>query len=69
MPRFEYVCESCQIKFEAIKPIAERATAECPQCEQPAGKVMSVANHTFGFKLADESHERFGPRDKMVRDI
>lgn len=69
MPLFEYVCEACQIKFEVLKPIAERAKAQCPGCGQLVKKVMSVVNHSFGFRLTDASHERFGPRDEMERDI
>lgn len=69
MPLYEYECEVCQIKFEVLKPIAERAKAQCPGCGQLADKVMSVNYHTFGWRLTDASHEPFGPRDEMERDV
>ena len=69
MPIYEYKCEPCRFKFEALKNIKDRHNANCPKCGQSAGKVMSVVNHTFGFRLTDRSHERFGPRDEYEKDI
>lgn len=69
MPLYEYFCEACQIKFDALKSIAERETAQCPKCGQPANKLISVVNHTFGFRLTEQSHLRFGPRDEYEKDV
>lgn len=66
---YEYYCEHCRLRFEARKLRKEREKADCPQCGQPALKVMSVVNHTFGWTLSERSHERFGPRDEYVRDV
>ena len=69
MPLYEFLCKKCQIRFEALKPIEERHNANCPKCKKPAGKVMSVVNHTFGWTLSDASQERFGPKNELERDI
>ena len=69
MPLYEYVCEPCHLRFEVRKPVEKRHKAQCPNCGKLAFKVMSVVNHTFGFRLSDASHERFGPRDEMERNV
>jgi putative FmdB family regulatory protein len=35
MPRYEFLCEKCQKRFELIMTIAERekATPKCPTCK------------------------------------
>jgi len=65
---YEYFCEKCQLRFEARKPMKERETAQCPKCGELAPKVISVVNHTFGWRLSDDSHIK-GHKDKLVRDI
>lgn len=69
MPLYEYFCRVCQERFETLRGITDRGSAQCPQCGRPAEKVMSVVNYTFGFRLSDRSHERFGPRDEYVKDV
>jgi putative FmdB family regulatory protein len=69
LPLYEFYCESCQLKFEALKTVDERHEAQCPQCGKSVPKVMSIVNHTFGWTLSDRSHERFGPRDEFVKNV
>jgi len=69
MPLYEYHCGACKLKFEALKPVKERDSAPCPQCGQPAKKIMSAVNFSFGWTLSDRSHDRFGPRDEFVKDV
>lgn len=66
---YEYVCEPCGFKFEARKCIKDRRKANCPKCGSPSGKVMSVVNHSFGWRATDRSQERFGPTNEFERDI
>lgn len=68
MPLYEYECK-CGYRFEALRGMDDRHNAICPECGELADKVMSVVNHTFGFRLTDACHERFGPRDEFERDI
>ncbi len=67
MPLYEYQC-SCGEKFDAWKPFNLRGWATCPKCGMAASKIISLVNHTFGWRLSDESHIP-GHRDELVRDV
>ena len=68
MPLYEFFCEPCQLKFEVRKNIGDY-NATCPDCGKQAKKIMSLSNSTFGWTLSEASHERFGPKDEIVRDV
>ncbi|MBI4202975.1 MAG: zinc ribbon domain-containing protein [Chloroflexi bacterium] len=42
MPIYEYVCPSCQLKFEKLRPMNSGTTAECPECRKESRRVLSV---------------------------
>ncbi|MBI4310876.1 MAG: zinc ribbon domain-containing protein [Chloroflexi bacterium] len=42
MPIYEYVCPSCDVKFEKLRPMSDGRTATCPSCRQEAPRVFSV---------------------------
>ena len=41
MPIYEYVCSTCRHSFDELQPMGASA-AECPQCEQPAQRAISL---------------------------
>jgi putative FmdB family regulatory protein len=41
MPIYEYLCPTCDHKFEKLQPMSASG-AECPRCEQPAKRALSV---------------------------
>ncbi len=41
MPIYEYACPTCGHKFEKLQPMSATG-AECPICEQPAKRAISV---------------------------
>ena len=41
MPIYEYGCATCGHKFEKLQPM-NAPDAECPVCEQPARRAVSV---------------------------
>ena len=41
MPIYEYMCPTCDYKFEKLQSMSATG-AECPQCEQPAKRALSV---------------------------
>lgn len=42
MPIYEYVCRSCDKRFELIRPVSRSAeSATCPGCEGSAERVLS----------------------------
>ncbi|MGV6818376.1 MAG: FmdB family zinc ribbon protein [Thiotrichales bacterium] len=49
MPIYEYQCESCGHKHEAIQKMSDAPLTQCPQCGKPAlKKLVSAA----GFRLS-----------------
>lgn len=65
---YEYKCQ-CGKEFEARMPIHQRNEAHCPDCGRLAEKKISVVNHTFGFRLSDESMNVKGVKDEFVRNV
>jgi putative FmdB family regulatory protein len=52
MPIYEYICHSCDFKFELLRPLSKATEAvSCPQCHQKADRVLS----TFACLSKDES--------------
>ena len=48
MPIYEYQCESCEHKMEALQKISDDPLKDCPSCNKPAlKKIISAA----GFRL------------------
>lgn len=41
MPLYEYHCPTCNHKFDKLQPMNSTG-ADCPQCEQPARRAISV---------------------------
>jgi putative FmdB family regulatory protein len=41
MPLYEYKCERCGARFEAIARIAEKDETACPECGAPAERQLS----------------------------
>ena len=41
MPLYEYICPTCSHKFEKLQSMSS-AGADCPNCEQPAKRAISV---------------------------
>jgi putative FmdB family regulatory protein len=41
MPLYEYECEKCGARFEAIVRITEKDEIGCPECGAPAKKQVS----------------------------
>src|SRR4030042_5753190 len=43
MPIYEYVCPSCETKFELLRPFSRSSEdAPCPKCQSVAKRVLSV---------------------------
>ncbi|HCX26382.1 MAG TPA: transcriptional regulator, partial [Cellvibrionales bacterium] len=43
MPIYEYQCEACHHKMEALQKMADAPLTECPACQQPALKKLISA--------------------------
>lgn len=69
MPLYEYQCSRCEIRFESRKSIEDRHSTICPKCAGIAEKIISAANYTFGWVLDPMCHERFGPKDRFIRNV
>lgn len=55
MPLYEFVCEACGRRFEALKRLSDRTDEEaCPECGRAAPRVMS------GFAVGGEGRSGGG---------
>lgn len=69
MPLYEYECANGH-RFEVLRPMDRRdEPIRCDKCRGKARPLMSVSSASFGWRLKDACHERFGPRDEFERDI
>jgi len=68
MPVYEYDCPECRNRFQLRMAIIARDRGKCPECGSPGERRMSLTNHTFGWRLTDQSHVRFST-DEYVRDV
>lgn len=64
---YEYYCKTCNLRFETRRRMAERHTAECPQCGQPAKKIISPINFTFGWTVNNDITPF--KKDEFVRNM
>ena len=68
MPLYEFECPSCKHRFELLKRYSDRALTKCPECRANAKRLISVVNHTFGWRLTEASHEDGNP-DELEKDV
>jgi len=69
MALYEYECPEGH-KRERFLPMSKsNDDALCDECGQVAKRLMSVASFSVGWRLKEECHERFGPRDEFERDV
>lgn len=47
MPVYEFMCDDCGIKFEKLFRQVTDDAAPCPECGEPARRLVSEVNHTF----------------------
>jgi putative FmdB family regulatory protein len=41
MPLYEYSCDGCGERFELIRRLNDEEPVVCPQCNEPASKLLS----------------------------
>lgn len=68
MPIYEYHCPVCGANFDVRLSMNDKSLIRCPICRSEAKRRMSVVNHTFGFRLTEESHIKGNP-DEYERDV
>ncbi len=44
MPVYEYECQECNKVFEVQQKIADKPLSECPECNAPVKKLMSMSS-------------------------
>ena len=65
MPIYEYQCEHCEHKMEAIQKISDDPLKECPECKQETlRKLVSAA----AFKLKGDGWYETDFKDKKPRE-
>lgn len=62
MPKYQFECADCNVRFERTLKIGSHTTHSCPSCKDPAPLVIS----DFGFNFAEvagSSHANTGVHD------
>ena len=44
MPVYEYECQECEKVFEVQQKIADKPLSDCPECQAPVKKLMSMSS-------------------------
>jgi putative FmdB family regulatory protein len=44
MPVYEYECQECNKVFEVQQKIADKPLSDCPECQGPVKKLMSMSS-------------------------
>ena len=65
MPLYEYLCPTCDYKFEKLQPMGADG-ADCVNCEQPARRAISV--FAFGGRAGEEPAGDAGPLPPLMGD-
>lgn len=68
MALYAFRCERCQLGFDRIMPMPGEETQECPDCGGRAVRIISVVNHSFGWRLTQQAHIS-GDKEAMERAV
>ncbi len=60
MPLYEYHCPTCNNKFDKLQPM-NSSGADCPNCEQPAKRIISVFAAVSGSESGDTGFSPLPP--------
>ncbi len=60
MPIYEYGCDTCGHKFEKLQPMSSSG-ADCPVCEQPARRTLSVFAAITAGSAGDDAPDPLPP--------
>ncbi len=74
MPTYDYVCDSCEYRFELFQNITESAKRKCPKCKKSRlrrliGTGAGILFKGSGFYVTDyrtESYKKGAEADKKV---
>ena len=47
MPLYEYECDGCQKIHEVLQKFSDTPLAECPECQGPVKKLMSLTSFSL----------------------
>ena len=62
MPIYEYGCDTCGHKFEKLQPM-NAPGADCPVCEQPARRALSVFAAITAGAAVDDAPDPLPPME------
>ena len=60
MPLYEYLCPTCDNKFDKLQSMGSYG-ADCPNCEQPAKRIISVFAAVSGGESSDAGFSPLPP--------
>jgi putative FmdB family regulatory protein len=65
MPTYDYTCNACNHRFEAVQKITDSPLTECPACHQSALRKLLSAS---GFVLKGSGWHRNSFKDSKYKD-
>jgi putative FmdB family regulatory protein len=71
VPRYDYECRVCSLKFEVKKHFDESVEANCPQCLGEARRLFSPVPIVFkgpGFYVTDNAAENSSMKSSAKRE-
>jgi putative FmdB family regulatory protein len=71
MPRYDYQCKACSLKFEVKKGFDESVEVDCPQCCGETRRLFSPVPIVFkgpGFYVTDNAAENSSIKPSAKRD-
>jgi putative FmdB family regulatory protein len=74
MPTYDYVCDSCDHKFELFQSITEPVKKKCPECKKPKlrrlfGTGAAVMFKGSGFYITDYRSENYKKRASEEKPV
>ena len=67
MPTYDYMCQQCWTRFEAVQKMTARPAAKCPECGGKAERQLSASGLVFrgsGFYITD--YKRAGEKKETA---
>jgi putative FmdB family regulatory protein len=73
MPTYEYECEVCENRFEALQSIKAKPIKECPKCKGHVRRLISAGAGVIfkgsGFYATDYRSEKYKSDAKKDKDV
>lgn len=67
MPRYEYQCDECGVRFERTQSFNDAPLTDCPECNGPVHRLIGPVGVVFkgtGFYVNDSKKSKSSAKDE-----